>query len=81
MSSICTVPPSGRRRVSERTTVSVSRATTRGRGTSGALAALDGEEGLGQRDGDLVGIEGDDRAVAADDLQGGERRFRCRRTG
>src|SRR5574343_77516 len=35
------------------------------------LAAFDGQEGLGQRDGDLVGVEGDDRAVAADDLQGG----------
>ena len=36
-----------------------------------ALATFDGQEGLGQRDCDLVGIEGDDRAVAADDLQGG----------
>ena len=33
-----------------------------------SLAAVDGEEGLGHRDGDLGGLEADDRAVAPDHL-------------
>ncbi len=37
----------------------------------GALAALDGEECLGQRNSDLVGIECNEGAIATDDLQGG----------
>lgn len=35
---------------------------------SGALPAVDGEEGLGHRHGDLGGLEADHGAVAADDL-------------
>ena len=37
-------------------------------GRTGALAAVDGQERLGQRDGDLGGFEADDRSVATDDL-------------
>ncbi len=45
------------------------------------LRAVHGEEGLHQRDGDLVRLEGDDGAVAADDLVGVVGRGARRRGG
>jgi hypothetical protein len=42
-------------------------------GRSRALRAVHGQEGLHHRDGDLVRLEGDDGAVAANDLVVGQR--------
>ena len=64
------------------TICSVRSATTScTRREAAALLALDGEEGLGQRDRDLGGIERRHRAVAADDLVSRLRDRTCRLCG
>ena len=65
------VPPLGRERSKARTTFCVSCSTvSRTLLETHTAGAMHGQEGLHQGDGDLARLEGDDGAIAANDLVG-----------